>query len=105
LLIILPNEIRRSIEGFFLASRRLVSKQWATQNFGSANAAAMATILDEYYRLNTIVRPEHLDRTTSGFDFVGNGDEAQQRLDDFAARQASADGLYAQLPANQINEF
>jgi len=61
--------------------------------------------LDEYYRLNIIVRPEQLNRTTSGFDFVGNGDEAQQRLDEFAALQASADALSAQLPANQKSAF
>lgn len=79
--------------------------QWAARNFGATNAEAIATMLDEYYRLNIIVRPEHLNFTSSGFNFVGNGDEAQQRLDQFAAITASANALYAQLPANMKAAF
>ena len=86
--------LARNPEAFRNFDQHAYLKQWATQNFGPANADAIATILDEYYRLNIIVRPEHsFNRTASGFDFVGSGDEAQQRLDDFAALQASADGL------------
>lgn len=79
--------------------------QWAARNFGATNAEAIATMLDEYYRLNIIVRPEQLNRTASGFSFVTNGDEAQQRLDQFAALTASANALYAQLPANMKAAF
>lgn len=79
--------------------------QWAAQNFGVANAEAIAALLDEYYRLNIILRPEQLNFTTSGFSLVSNGDEAQQRLDQFAALTASANTLYAQLPANQKAAF
>jgi len=74
--------------------------QWAARNFGVSNAEAIATLLDEYYRLNIIVRPEQLNFTTSGFNFTGNGDEAQQRLDQFATLTISANALYARLPAN-----
>lgn len=79
--------------------------KWAGQNFGMANADAIATLLDEYYRLNIILRPEQLNFTTSGFSLVSNGDEAQRRLDQFAALTASANALYAQLPANQKAAF
>lgn len=79
--------------------------QWSARNFGSANAEAIATLLDEYYRLNIIVRPEQLNRTASGFSLVDHGDEAQQRLDQFAALTAAANALYAQLPANQKAAF
>lgn len=79
--------------------------QWAARNFGATNAEAIATMLEEYYRLNIIMRPEQLNFTTSGFSFVSNGDEAQQRLDQFAALTASANALYAQLPANQKAAF
>jgi len=79
--------------------------KWAAQNFGAVNAEAIATMLEEYYRLNIILRPEQLNFTTSGFSLVSNGDEAQQRLDQFAALTASANALYAQLPANQKAAF
>lgn len=79
--------------------------QWAAQNFGAANAEAIATMLGEYYRLNILLRPEQLNLTTSSFSLVSNGDEAQQRLDQFAALTASANALYAQLPANQKTAF
>jgi autotransporter-associated beta strand protein len=79
--------------------------KWATQNFGAARADAIASVLDEYYRLNIAVRPEHLSASTSGFSFVANGDEAQRRLDEFAALQNAADTLFAQLPANQRSAF
>ncbi|MGC3958512.1 MAG: glycosyl hydrolase 115 family protein [Verrucomicrobiota bacterium] len=79
--------------------------KWAAQNFGTVNAEAIATLLDEYYRLNIILRPEQLNFATSGFSLVSNGDEAQQRLDQFAALTASANTIYAQLPANQKAAF
>ncbi len=77
--------------------------EWAARNFGPVRAEAIASILEDYYRLNIAVRPEHLDRSSSGFDFVGaggQGDTAQVRLDQFAALVATADGLYAQLSAD-----
>ncbi|MEO6477245.1 MAG: glycosyl hydrolase 115 family protein [Luteolibacter sp.] len=91
--------LARNPEAFRNFNQHEYLTQWAARTFGAANAEAIATIMDEYYRLNIVVRPEHLDRTTSGFDFTGNGDEAQQRLDEFAALTASADALYAQLPS------
>ncbi|HEU5069558.1 MAG TPA: glycosyl hydrolase 115 family protein [Verrucomicrobiae bacterium] len=79
--------------------------QWAARNFGATNAEAIATLLEEYYRLNISARPEQLNFTTSGFSLISNGDEAQLRLDQFAALTASANALYAQLPANQKATF
>ncbi|EEF63041.1 glycosyl hydrolase 115 family protein [Pedosphaera parvula] len=97
--------LARNPEAFRNFNQHAYLTQWATQNFGSAHADSIASILDEYYRLNIAVRPEHLSLTSSGFSFVANGDEAQQRLDDFAALQASADALFAQLPTNQRSAF
>lgn len=97
--------LARTPEAFRNFDQHTYLRQWATQNFGPAHAEALAAILDEYYRLNISVRPEHLSLTSSGFSLVANGDEAQQRLDDFAALQASADTLFAQLPANQRSAF
>ncbi len=76
--------------------------EWAARSFGSVHADAIATVLEEYYRLNIIVRPEHLNHTTTGFDFVGRegrGDEAQTRLDEFTELVTAADAIYGQLSA------
>lgn len=50
-------------------------------------------------------RPEHLNRSDSGFSLTSNGDEAQQRLDDFAAMVADAEAIYARLPKEQKPAF
>jgi len=97
--------LARNPEAFRNFDQHAYLAQWAARNFGAANAEAIATLLDEYYRLNIIVRPEQLNFTTSGFDFVGHGDTAQQRLDQLAALTASANALYAQLPANMKAAF
>ena len=92
--------LARNPEAFRNFDQHAYLAKWAAQNFGAANAGAIAMMLEEYYRLNIIKRPEQLNFTTSGFSFTGDGDEAQQRLDQFAALTASANALYAQLPAN-----
>lgn len=97
--------LARNPEAFRNFDQHAYLVQWAAQNFGAANAEAIATLLDEYYRLNIILRPEQLNFTTSSFSLVSNGDEAQQRLDQFAALTASANALYAQLPTNQKAAF
>lgn len=98
----------RDPEAFRNFDQRAYLAQWAARNFGSEHAAAIAAVLDEYYRLNIVTRPEHLDGNSSGFDFVGAnglGDEASSRLDHFATLTASADALYAQLPSDSKSAF
>ena len=68
---------------------------WAARTFGPANAEAIASVLDEYYRLNITVRPEHLNLNLSGFSLTNNGDEAQLRLNDFVALSNAADAIYS----------
>lgn len=97
--------LARDPEAFRNFNQHTYLAQWAGRNFGATNAEAIATILDEYYRLNIITRPEQLNFTKSGFNFTGNGDEAQQRLDQFAALTASANALYARLPSNMKAAF
>jgi len=97
--------LARNPEAFRDFDQHAYLAQWAARTFGADQAEAIATLLDEYYRLNIITRPEHLNRTASGFSFVANGDEAQQRLDEFAALAAAADALHARLPANQQAAF
>jgi Glycosyl hydrolase family 115/Gylcosyl hydrolase family 115 C-terminal domain len=79
--------------------------QWASRNFSPTLADAIAGVLDSYFHLNIVKRPEHLNRTTSGFSLTSNGDEAQQRLNDFAAMTAAAEAIYAQLPEEKKAAF
>jgi hypothetical protein len=79
--------------------------QWATRNFGPLHADAIASVLNDYFRLNIVTRPEHLNLSNAGFSMVKNGDEAQKRLDEFAALRATAETIYNQLPASQKPAF
>jgi hypothetical protein len=111
-----PNEIgaefflrlARNPDAFRDFDQRAYLTAWAERSFGPLHAAAIADVLEGYYRLNIVVRPEHLDHGRSGFDFTGaqdRGDEAQQRLDDFAALVASAEALHARLPVDAKAAF
>lgn len=94
--------LARNPETFRDFDQRAYLTEWSAHTFGPRHAAVIAEVLGEYYRLNIRVRPEHLVRTTTRFDFTGasgQGDEAQARLDQFATLVTSADALYAQLPA------
>ncbi|BCM94364.1 hypothetical protein IAD21_06271 [Abditibacteriota bacterium] len=82
-------------------SQREVLAEWATRTLEAQNAPEIAAILDEYYRLNSVVRPEHLNINRSGFSFSDFGDEALSRLDQFAALVARANSLYARTPSDQ----
>ena len=86
-------------------SQREVLEQWADRTFGTQNASEIAAILDEYYRLNSVVRPEHLNLDYSGFSFIDYGDEAQQRLDRFAALVTKTNALYERIAPDQKDAF
>lgn len=111
-----PNEIgaefflrlARNPEAFRDFDQRAYLAAWAGRTFGPRHAAAIADVLEGYYRLNIVVRPEHLDHGSSGFDFTGargRGDEAQTRLDEFAALVGSAESIQARLPADARAAF
>jgi hypothetical protein len=71
-----------------------VLEQWAARTFSSEHARETATILDEYYRLNFAAKPEHLLQTNFSFD---NYNEAQERLDHFAALMKKTDALFEKI--------
>ncbi|KAJ9458232.1 hypothetical protein DIPPA_06774 [Diplonema papillatum] len=80
--------------------------QWAARTFDAWHAEAIAEVLDGYFSLNIVKRPEHLtSQGDSGFSPVLNGDEAQQRLDKFASLAALADTVYGRLCAEQKPAF
>lgn len=97
--------LARDPEAFRNFDQNAYFSQWAAHNFDPNLAEEIASVLDRYFRLNILKRPEHLDRNASGFSLVANGDEAQLRLDDFTALNSSADGVYNLLPAEQKPAF
>jgi autotransporter-associated beta strand protein len=97
--------LARDPEAFRNFDQSAYLTQWAARTFGVTHADAIAAVLEEYYRLNIVKRPEHLSRTNTGFSHVKNGDEASLRLEAFAALTADADAIYDQLPANQKPAF
>ncbi len=100
--------LARDPESFRDFDQRAYLAEWAARDFGPEHATAIADLLEDYYRLNIVTRPEQLNRDRSGFDFVGkngHGDQAAARLKSFAALTAAANALYAQLPAEQQTAF
>ncbi len=79
--------------------------QWAERTFGADYANAIAGILEDYYRLNIVKRPEQLDLFDSGFSHTKGGDEAQQRLDAFADLTERANAVYGNLPEAYKSAF
>jgi hypothetical protein len=71
-----------------------VLERWAARTFGSAHAREIAAVLDEYYRLNFVAKPEHLLQANFSFD---NYNEAQNRLEHFAALMKKADALFEKI--------
>lgn len=74
---------------------------WAARNFGSEYSAAIAAILDEYYRLNFPAKPEHL----LSAEFSNNYQEEETRLKRFAAIVEKTDSLYQTIPASKKDAF
>ncbi|MDQ8187665.1 glycosyl hydrolase 115 family protein, partial [Pelagicoccus sp. SDUM812002] len=100
--------LARDPESFRDFDQHAYLAEWAARDFGPENANAIADLLEEYYRLNIVTRPEQLNREQTGFDFVGakgHGDQAQARLDAFAALTTQANTLYETLPAAQQAAF
>ncbi len=64
---------------------------WMTRNFGPSDAAQAASVMDEYYRLNFAVKPEHI----LAAQLSSESKSASQRLDRFAKLVERADALYA----------
>jgi hypothetical protein len=66
---------------------------WATRNFGRQHAADVASVLDEYYRLNLAAR------------LSSESTSASQRLARFAKLVDRANALYAEVPPTLRDAF
>ncbi|TAK93434.1 MAG: hypothetical protein EPO07_18130, partial [Verrucomicrobia bacterium] len=75
--------------------------QWAERDFGNEHATEIATIMDEFYRLNYGAKPEHLHLTA----FSTNYHELEQRLQHFSDLVKRTDALFAKLPAEKKDAF
>jgi hypothetical protein len=89
-----------------------VLRSWAAREFGGTHAAAIADIMTEYYRLGYARKPEHMGWNDNNgpvsrtqFTPVSYGDEAQRRLDRYAALTREAERIYAGLPQNYRDAF
>lgn len=91
-------ELARDPEKFRNFDQKAFLTDWAARTFGAGLSVPIGGILDQYYRLNHPVRPEHLNLTTSGFSHFRNGDEADRRLQAFASMAAEADALESSVP-------
>ena len=98
-------ELARNPEKFRKFSQREYLRTWVGRTFGPVFANETAEVLDEYYRLNQIVRPEHLNPKESSFSLISNGDENRQRLVDFSAMVGQADAIYARMPESLQDAF
>jgi len=74
---------------------------WAARNFGKTNADKIATVLEEYYRLNFPAKPEHVHMV----EFSTNYNEIGERLQRFAQLVKSTDAIYEKLPREQRDAF
>lgn len=95
----------RNPEAFRNFDQQAYFTEWARSAFDANQAASIAEVLDKYYQLNIVKRAEHLDRSNSGFSHVDNGDEAQQRLDEFEQLFDAANAIYDALPTAQKTAF
>ncbi|MDF7814187.1 glycosyl hydrolase 115 family protein [Hymenobacter sp. YC55] len=89
-------------------------EQWAQQIFGPEHAAAIRAILWEYYDLAFERRPEFMgwsqtEPTTqtrrTDYNHFDYGDEAQRRLDRYAALEQQVQQLRARIPAQRAAAF
>ncbi len=87
-------------------------QDWAAREFGDEHAAAIAELMDQYYRLGYARKPEHMgfnaEKTPiarTEFSPISYGDEARQRLDGYAKIVAAADAVYNSLPADRKDAF
>jgi len=76
-------------------------QDWATRNFGAARASEIAAVMNEYYLLNQVARPEHL-RFAGFTDHYG---ERSARLARFADSVQRAEDIARQLPPLKRDAF
>lgn len=89
-------------------------ENWMSKTFGEENAPALKNIMDEYYRLAFIRKPEFMgwsqtEPTTkvksSELNFTEFGDEIATRLKQYDKIEKQADSLAAKIPSSLKNAY
>lgn len=94
-------------------------KEWATREFGDKAAGAIASVKNDYFRLNHARRPEHMDWKDGDpgassppagnsyplFSNVHEGDEIAGRLKEFELLRKRADALHDAIPVEKRDAF
>jgi Glycosyl hydrolase family 115/Gylcosyl hydrolase family 115 C-terminal domain len=86
--------------------------EWAQREFGPAQAREIASVMDEYYRLGSARKPEHLQwylpgelARPSDLTQIDYGDEMQARLDAYGSLLSRTDRLYESMPQRSKDAF
>jgi hypothetical protein len=87
-------------------------REIARRDFGDSNADGIATLLDEYYRLNFQRKPEHMGQdpavpllASPVFSSDSDGDETQRRLDAFTALRVQADAIREKIDREHADAY
>ncbi len=89
-------------------------QEWAKREFGEDNASVISSVMNEYYHLAFLRRPEFMgwsrtEPTTkinlTGFSTVANGNELQRRLDRYDALVKDVYDIKQKLPDYKKDAF
>jgi hypothetical protein len=89
-------------------------RQWAAREFGIHNAEAVARVMEQYYRLAFIRKPEFMGWSqtepttptrTTAFSAFMNGDEISRRLDAYQALVREVRRLAGSVPSYRQSAF
>lgn len=92
-------------------------ENWATREFGEQSAKPIVDIMNEYYRLASVRRPEHMGFNRveiSGYPRGGlmpvatpefTEDEARKRLEDYDRIEKAATELAASIPSIRMDAY
>lgn len=77
-------------------------REWAERDFGEEHAEAIAAVMDEFYRLAFIRKPELMEDDLLSLVHYR---EAERYLENYQALMAKADALYEQMPEHKRDAF
>lgn len=89
-------------------------QQWASNTFGQKNAGAITKVIDEYYRLASIRKPEFMGWSqtepitptkNTAFQPFFNGDEIASRVKDFNRLILEADDIKKSIAEDRQNAY
>ncbi|MEG9439042.1 glycosyl hydrolase 115 family protein, partial [Edaphobacter sp. HDX4] len=87
-------------------------KQWLGEQFGSAVAPELAAIMNEYYRLNFVRKPEFMgfngynDETNrTEFNPLAWGDQNRERIEAWRHLSDSVEALSESIPADSLAAY